>query len=639
MLDLATVPNAELIGVMTAWWRQIAHAHAQFYAAMAEVGRAVPVDDDAPAAVASRLLEAREWSSSEIAAALTFTGRRADAEFAFCQVLVGRLPVVWAALRDGTLDVLKARVFADYLEDLTEAQIADLCARFVVRAARWTTGQLAQRLARAIQHIDGDFYRRRYQKGIRERGVSGWIAPDGTATVSAHGLSPVEAAAATERLERSADAIKNAGHPATVHQLRADLMMRLLDGRFDGFTQGQMVATMLADPTTYPDDTADRRSAGPGSGARRRAGGSSGGGTRLRTGGGVVRRRRTGAGVRPAGPAQGASARPSPSPAPNPGPPPEPMRMGGPDVTPRPRHQPTAAPHSRPEFVPVGARCGVEVRIGLATLLGLDDRSAELPGWGPILAEEARTLVAVQHAAEWRFAVTDADGYLILGGATTARPYPAGNTSAGGDCRGGVVEIHVPATLLADLVSGATGADEQVLARWGPVIAGIARFYAGRDAHLRRLDAHPDDRFARAGLRRHVEMRDRTCVFPGCRRPARKAEQDHTVDRRLGGPTVAANLEPLCDRHHLLKHEGGWTLEQPEPGLFRWRSPLGQVYWTRGDPIDPDLPDPVPRGPGEEPDLGGCGPTYDGPIFGRPPRPAQPATPSPVIDPDDTPPF
>ncbi|WP_214367544.1 DUF222 domain-containing protein [Pseudonocardia sp. H11422] len=128
-----------------------------------------------------------------------------DDEFAFAQMLIGRLPVVLDALGAGTIDVHKARVFADYLAYLTTAQIAELCARSVPPAVRWTTGQLVARSAREVQAIDRDFYRRRYLRAIRDRGVCGYLTPDRTATMSAQGLSPSEAAAATERLERLAD--------------------------------------------------------------------------------------------------------------------------------------------------------------------------------------------------------------------------------------------------------------------------------------------------------------------------------------------------------------------------------------------------------------------------------------------------
>ena len=89
------------------------------------------------------------------------------------------------------------------------------------------------------------------------------------------------------------------------------------------------------------------------------------------------------------------------------------------------------------------------------------------------------------------------------------------------------------------------------------------------------------------------------CATAPASRPAAAArsqvEQDHTREHAHGGPTVRANLDPLCRRHHRSKHRGGWTLTQPQPGRFRWRSPLGHIYWTGATPIAPDIPEPIPR--------------------------------------------
>ena len=47
----------------------------------------------------------------------------------------------------------------------------------------------------------------------------------------------------------------------------------------------------------------------------------------------------------------------------------------------------------------------------------------------------------------------------------------------------------------------------------------------------------------------------------------------------------------------MLKTEGGWRLEQPEPGRFIWTSPLGRVYPVEPEPIlAPPIP-PVTREP------------------------------------------
>ena len=75
-----------------------------------------------------------------------------------------------------------------------------------------------------------------------------------------------------------------------------------------------------------------------------------------------------------------------------------------------------------------------------------------------------------------------------------------------------------------------------------------------------------------------VELRDRTCVFPWCQRPAKGCDKDHIVPYDSGGPTCPCNLAPLCRRHHRMKTHGGWTYTMVEPGTFLWRSPYGYSY-------------------------------------------------------------
>ena len=63
-----------------------------------------------------------------------------------------------------------------------------------------------------------------------------------------------------------------------------------------------------------------------------------------------------------------------------------------------------------------GERVGVELRVGLSTLLGRDRHPGEIPGWGPVTAETARIIVATQRTGEGRYAITDSEGQLILAG-------------------------------------------------------------------------------------------------------------------------------------------------------------------------------------------------------------------------------
>jgi hypothetical protein len=170
-------------------------------------------------------------------------------------------------------------------------------------------------------------------------------------------------------------------------------------------------------------------------------------------------------------------------------------------------------------------------------------------------------------------------------------------------------------------------------------VAEIARQFAHRDALVVRLDARPGHRFVRAALARHIEVRDRTCSHPGCRRPARKSDKDHTHDHARGGATTSRNIGPGCDRHHLYKHEGGWCLRQPEPGHFVWTSPLGRAYRSRGAPISPPVvaPCPAPSDPGRPSDEPSGRFADNGSILSRPAPARPPPRPQPQqpVDLDD----
>jgi hypothetical protein len=88
-------------------------------------------------------------------------------------------------------------------------------------------------------------------------------------------------------------------------------------------------------------------------------------------------------------------------------------------------------------------------------------------------------------------------------------------------------------------------------------------------------------------LREQVQLRDRTCVFPRCTRPARACDVDHVIahdhdaeaeGRPQPGPTSTDNLACLCRFHHRLKTHSAWRYEMTAPGVFEWTSPHGHRY-------------------------------------------------------------
>ncbi|MCT9933866.1 hypothetical protein N5079_26995 [Planotetraspora sp. A-T 1434] len=110
-------------------------------------------------------------------------------------------------------------------------------------------------------------------------------------------------------------------------------------------------------------------------------------------------------------------------------------------------------------------------------------------------------------------------------------------------------------------------------------------------------NARPDGvderrRFARAGLRRWVQIRDRVCTHPGCRAPATRSELDHTHQHGHGGPTTDRNLGAACAHDHDLR-DHGWRVIQPRPGHLIWISRTGHRYPVTPPPIIERLPEPI----------------------------------------------
>jgi len=57
-----------------------------------------------------------------------------------------------------------------------------------------------------------------------------------------------------------------------------------------------------------------------------------------------------------------------------------------------------------------GDRGVVDIRVDLTTLAELDDAPAEIPGWGPVIADIARKVSRDQDDSEWRVTITDEGG-------------------------------------------------------------------------------------------------------------------------------------------------------------------------------------------------------------------------------------
>lgn len=372
--------------------------------------------------------------------------------------------------------------------------------------------------------------------------------PDGTAKLSGSNLPLERVAASVARLDELAKAAKRAGDPRPIDHLRADLFLGMTDGSYRGLTDDEILHALLAARAGRPA---------------------------------------------PASPAE-ATTEEAPS-DPTPEPTPEPTPAAPPAPTPEPT--PAAPPAPTPSWA------GVDLKVRLTTLLGLDRYPATLAGWGAVHAELARALVGHLGAAQWRYTFTCPSGHLLRTGLTTARP--VGSDKRRASCEG-VVEILVPVALLPRLLPHLCAGDRagdlaatvapHLLHRWGPVLHDLHRHLT--DPKTQRL-LDPRRRAPGAALRRAVLASLTRCIHPGCRAPATSADLDHRHDHAKGGHTVQANLNPLCRHDHRVKGEAGWQLRRIAD-TFEWTTRLGHVYRVPVPPVLPDLPEQQPSPPEDD---------------------------------------
>jgi len=201
----------------------------------------------------------------------------------------------------------------------------------------------------------------------------------------------------------------------------------------------------------------------------------------------------------------------------------------------------------------------INITVSLDTATGRSTTPGEVAGYGPLDPDDMRALLAAAaRHPDTRWCVTAL--------------YPDGTAAAHGCARGRHPPPPAPSPIGPDPPPGSTPQD--YLAGLRVQMTPVSR---GHCDHTRAESGYRPSR----ALAHLIEVRNTRCTAPGCGQPAARCDLDHTLAWDNGGPTCECDLAPLCRHHHRAKQAHGWLLEQPEPGVLRWRTPPGRTYTTK----------------------------------------------------------
>jgi uncharacterized protein DUF222 len=610
---LGQLDDDALVGVLCAARRLTSWGAALELAATADLAnRRLAAEEAGQAGLA-------EHVDDEIAAALTLTGRGAGRLLDLALTL-DRLPATMAALRAGEIDQPRAAVIADETALLGPTLRPAVEAHLLRRASEQTTSELRAAAKRAVIAVDPAAARKRKEKAQREARVERWEETAGTAALAGRDLPPAGVLAADKHLSGIARSLKDAGVEGTMDNLRALAYLTLLAGQpisslltaAPGTTASEAPGRDAADPDTAGRDAVGPDNAGPSTTAPDAVGNEAsdadapGSGPADRTAGAAT----SDAGAPGAGPADRV-ADTATSDAAAPGAGPADRAVGGGHAATGGTH--TCGPDPAGFAVDGVARFrlppltgSVNLTMPLATWLGVSDAPGNAAGYGPLDAGDVRLLgsaLAERADTPWCITLTDTEGQPVAHGCASPRPRKArpGRTRAGPGGHGSDGHgsdghgsdghgTHRSGTHRRGSDGGQP--DGGGPAQAAPGVDGPARAGPGWDgtawnftiaplpgdpcSHLHETAAYR----ASPGLRHLLEIRNATCTYIGCRRPADRCDLDHAVPYDRGGRTCACNLGPRCRRHHKAKQTPGWQLVQSQTGDLTWTTPSRRSYTT-----------------------------------------------------------
>jgi hypothetical protein len=223
--------DVALAGTAAAYRRLAAWAQAGELAAIAQMAsRSAAADTKAGTGQDGRPRQIPADAYGQVSLALTLSQSGAQWWTNLAVDLQWRLAATGVALREGTIDLSRAKAIAEATAPLNDDKARAVEAKVLPRAGEQTTGQLRARLRRAVIMADPEGAERRREEAERRARVTLYPDAEGTASLGGQSLPGIRAAAAMARITALARALKATGAGGGIDLLRSKVFLGLLLG-------------------------------------------------------------------------------------------------------------------------------------------------------------------------------------------------------------------------------------------------------------------------------------------------------------------------------------------------------------------------------------------------------------------------
>jgi Domain of unknown function (DUF222) len=231
--DLGRLGDDQLLGTISAARRLAARAAYLELKATAEFARRRAAQlEAATARKVPRGCREGEFPDAELAMELVTTGAAASDQLELAADLTRRLPKTFAGLAAGTIDRDRAAVIWHYTRFLTDADAAEADKILAAAAPGLRTDLLARRAARLEMKLDPEGTKRRKDEARKhDQRVEARREASGNASFAGRELSVEDVMAAKAQNDADAAALRAAGMPGSLRQLRVLAYLDRLQGR------------------------------------------------------------------------------------------------------------------------------------------------------------------------------------------------------------------------------------------------------------------------------------------------------------------------------------------------------------------------------------------------------------------------